>query len=475
MRLSDADRTRRAESELSVLGAVMLTGHMTKGHADAPAIYRCIPTLDGVEWSKPAHTRIWRAMVELAVAGMPIDSVTIADKFGDELDSVGGIDYLVYIDQAAATAVNIEHHAGIVASLSRKAAFLDTLRGTASEIMAADSQSWAVPASSAIAALSSAMTGGGEDPRRTSAEIATELVGQWQDAEAGVFRGSPLGWHPAGQNADITDGQGYLCCVDDKFGGVEAGHLLVLGARPKHGKTTICTTIVGNVCDAGGTVLMWSGEVPLPDVASRIIHRKARRVFADRARAGRLKAADGDHDRLMMGVKAYNGYDLHLIDTRVTKTVGGVIAEAMRVKAVRGKLDLVVIDQATLIDPTFGKYGRMDAGRYYEICAELKAAGAVLGAPILLVSQVSQEVEKRVDKRPGMSDMFGADAFAQYADRLMMLYRHRAYDDDAAPVAELRVVANRYGPTGMVYIQDRIDFGYYSDPTPEVRAMVGSG
>lgn len=467
MKMSREDTEARLAAEVALLGAAF----MDLRGVVVPSV---APMLDGVKWANPAHRAMWGAMVSVTMSGRPVDPVTIRDALGADIEQAGGLEYILTLAGMGASTVNVEHHAKIIASLSRKSAFIDAMRSKAIEVMAADSDGWMRPAGEAIGAMSTAMVGADTDTRRSAREIADEMVQRWQNAEAGIFTGQRLGWHPHGDDADYKDGQGHGCGIDVAFGGVEDGWLLVLGARPKQGKTTLATTIMGNLLDRGLRVLGWFGEEPLPDIASRIIHRKARRVFADRARRGVLCAADGDHDRLIQAVNRYREYNLHLIDGRVTTKVGGVIAEALRIRAVHGGLDLIVIDQATLIDPSHGRYSKLDPTRFYDICAELKQAAPRLGCPVLLLSQVKQEVDKRPNKRPTSSDMHGADAFLQYADRLMMLYRWRAYDEDAEPVAELRTVANRHGPTGCVYMQDCTQYGHFLDVAPDTRRMIES-
>ncbi|MBY6274308.1 MAG: replicative DNA helicase, partial [Bacillaceae bacterium] len=88
-----------------------------------------------------------------------------------------------------------------------------------------------------------------------------------------------------------------------------------------------------------------------------------------------------------------------------------------------------------------------------EISQELKMLAKVLGVPVIVLSQLTREVDKREDKRPLLSDLRDSGSIEQDADKVIFLYRdsyyHQAYPDKKDdPTAEAIVAKNRNGSTG---------------------------
>src|SRR5437763_9117025 len=95
------------EAEQAVLGAILL---------DNQALYKSLEVLDPDEFYRPAHKRIFNAMVELAEQNQVIDLVTLTDHLRrlEILESVGGSLYLTELAQSVATAAGVTYHAKLI-------------------------------------------------------------------------------------------------------------------------------------------------------------------------------------------------------------------------------------------------------------------------------------------------------------------------------------------------------------------------
>jgi replicative DNA helicase len=76
-----------------------------------------------------------------------------------------------------------------------------------------------------------------------------------------------------------------------------------------------------------------------------------------------------------------------------------------------------------------------------------------LKTPVMSLSQLSRDVEKRPNKRPVNADLRDSGSVEQDADSIIMLYRDAVYNENSpmAKYAEIIVTKNRFGELGTVY------------------------
>uniref|UniRef100_UPI00262B2630 DnaB-like helicase C-terminal domain-containing protein n=1 Tax=uncultured Fretibacterium sp. TaxID=1678694 RepID=UPI00262B2630 len=115
-------------------------------------------------------------------------------------------------------------------------------------------------------------------------------------------------------------------------------------------------------------------------------------------------------------------------------------------------LGLVIVDYLQLM--SFG--GRQTDNRQQEvseISRMLKGVARELACPVIALSQLSRETEKRPDKKPMLSDLRDSGAIEQDADTVMFLYRRDYYEETQPGVdseAQLTLAKNRNGPTDTI-------------------------
>ena len=124
-----------------------------------------------------------------------------------------------------------------------------------------------------------------------------------------------------------------------------------------------------------------------------------------------------------------------------------------RFKTQHPDLALIVVDYLQLMSSE-RKHGDNRQQETADISRALKAVAVELECPIIALSQLSREVERRVTKKPQLSDLRDSGAIEQDADVVMLLYREDYYDDDSLnqerySKAEVRVAKNRTGQTGV--------------------------
>ena len=134
-----------------------------------------------------------------------------------------------------------------------------------------------------------------------------------------------------------------------------------------------------------------------------------------------------------------------IVDDRASLRIGQVRAKARRVKSRFPQLAAITVDYIQLMQPD--RWTTNTAANTTQISQGLKAMAKDLGVPVIALSQLSREVEKREDKRPKMSDLRDSGSIEQDADVILFLYRNGYYKRDAKDqrTTEIDIAKQRNG------------------------------
>jgi replicative DNA helicase len=140
------------------------------------------------------------------------------------------------------------------------------------------------------------------------------------------------------------------------------------------------------------------------------------------------------------------------IEDRAGLSVMDVRSKARRLAAVR-PLDLLIVDYLQLLLLGDAERAQNRNEEVSRISRQLKLLARELQCPILALSQLSREVEKRASKIPQLSDLRDSGSLEQDADIVLFIYRDDAYAEAGTPrtgMAEIVVAKQRNGPVGTV-------------------------
>ncbi|EKL0156932.1 AAA family ATPase, partial [Escherichia coli] len=242
--------------------------------------------------------------------------------------------------------------------------------------------------------------------------------------------------------------------LDAITGGMNAEDLVIIAARPGMGKTELALKIAEGVAsrvipgsDVRRGVLIFSMEMSALQIAERSI-----------ANAGRMSVSvlrnpasmdDEGWARVANGMSQLADLDVWVVDAS-RLSVEEIRSIAERHKQENPNLSLIMADYLGLIEKP--KADRNDLAIAH-ISGSLKAMAKDLKTPVISLSQLSRDVEKRPNKRPANADLRDSGSIEQDADSIIMLYREAVYDENssAAPFAEIIVTKNRFGSLGTVY------------------------
>lgn len=136
------------------------------------------------------------------------------------------------------------------------------------------------------------------------------------------------------------------------------------------------------------------------------------------------------------------------------------------------RCDFVVIDQLQLMR-THRRKNETDDQYIGRIILALKALALEADIPILVISQLNRDSEKRSDKwyMPILSDLRASGAIEQAADGVFIIYRperhgiqnHPKTGEDLRQVLLLMALKHRHGRSGMARVRHNSSFTFFTD------------
>ena len=246
---------------------------------------------------------------------------------------------------------------------------------------------------------------------------------------------------------------------DEIVGAFAPGTLNILAARPSMGKSALALNFIfrGEASDPQLPVLLFSLEMNIESIVHRFLSM-ATKISLMKIRRAILN--DTELSLLWTMARSLENMNLIVEDSSDLTTMK-FRSLCRRYKQQHKGIGLIVVDYLQLL--TTGKdYHGNRVNEVSEISKELKAAAVELDCPVIALSQLSRETEKRNDKKPKMSDLRDSGSIEQDADTVTLLYREDYYNDEDKSkkkkdtvldllddVAELNVAKNRNGPVGI--------------------------
>ncbi|MBR0129245.1 MAG: replicative DNA helicase, partial [Neisseriaceae bacterium] len=375
--------------------------------------------------------------------------ITVQDdlRSNEKLDEIGGLPYLVSINQNTPSAANIRRYAEIVRerSLLRQLAEAGTeIANTAYQPQGKDAQNILDEAEQAIFRIA-------ENSQRARQGFVdmpplllklTERIHKLYEKDSNEITGLPTGFID----------------LDKKTAGLQAGDLIIVAGRPSMGKTAFAMNIAENAAiQSNIPIAVFSMEMSSEQLAMRMLSSVGR-IDQHVLRTGRLQ--DEHWEKLGRATTQLADAPI-FIDETPALTVLEIRTRCRRLaRQHNGQLGLVVIDYLQLMSGSGRSDNRtMELG---EISRSLKALAKELNVPVIALSQLSRAVEQRTDKRPMMSDLRESGAIEQDADLIIFMYRDEYYNKEKPEnkgMAEAIIGKHRNGPTGKV---DLVFIGQYA-------------
>jgi len=255
-------------------------------------------------------------------------------------------------------------------------------------------------------------------------------------------------------------------------GGLKAGELFVIAARPSMGKTSLMMNMVEHVClDGGLPTMVFSTEMTTNQLVQRLVYSRSKFNLASLAQGS--KPDKGTLQRLQRQAVEVAKAKLFIDDT------SGISINQIRAKARRRHreqgLQLIAIDYLQLLRSTSKQAAGSREREIAEISAGIKGLAKELCIPIIILAQLNRDADKRSGKSlgvPRLSDLRESGAIEQDADLVGLLYRSAYYADTEedktkeAGRATLNLAKNRNGETGIVNLTWIAELMRFEDGAP---------
>jgi replicative DNA helicase len=415
------------DAERAVLGAVLVEPDLFLEIGDR---------LTAEDFFRDAHRRIFSAMQDLARERRTIDGLTLKDlltRRGD-LQEVGGPAYLFGLADGMPRSSNITAYAAIVAERAERRRLQSAVRKIAAEAddPAIDTRTVIDGAERTIFAVAEQRRGGDfTDAATWVAEGFSKLEQRVQAKRDGV-RGVPTGF---------TE-------LDEMTCGLQRSTLTLLAARPSMGKTSFATNLALHAAAAGHHVGFFSLEQDRDELLIRAV-TCAGRIDGHRLQSGYLNQSEYARMSDALGQIAESCFHL---DDSADVGLMQLHGKARRLKA-RAGLSLIVIDYLQLMRLPRAENRNVAVG---EVSRGLKLLARELHVPVVALSQLSRDTERRGgERRPMLSDLRDSGSLEQDADLVLFIHRPEVYDPtpENMGIAQVIIAKHRNGPTGTVRLR----------------------
>ncbi len=415
------------EAEQAVLGAII---------SDNEVAIRIVSDLVVDDFYAQNHRIIFEQIQKLSRENKPIDIIMLASSLDREglLAQIGGVTTLAEMVDSIPSTANIDYYVNILNMNSLRRRLIRECRGVidksyveedAEKVVAyAESQIYNVAEKKDSSSLLHVSN--------TTVEVMERISKAYQ--ENGSEGGLKVGFRN----------------LDEATNGFLPGQMIVLAARPGCGKTSFVMSMVANLAskkDSEEVVAVFNLEMSAGELVMRLISNIA--GLDSRDLLGGLENQD-NLDKVWGAQDILQKSNIYIDDTAGI-TTEQIMSKCRRLKMQKGRLDLVVIDYLQLITPSDSNRSTLES--VSKISRFIKILAKELKVPVIILSQMSRDIEKRDDKEPKLSDLRDSGAIEQDADIVAFLTDGDFNVDAGNTAIKLMIAKHRNGSICDLYFE----------------------
>lgn len=402
---------------------------------------------------------LFRTMIEMLADGHPIDVVTVNDYLErrGQSERAGGLDYIGRLQSDVIVTAHSKNYAEIVRDHAISRALIRASQEVVNSVFnpqGRDVDELLRQAENAVFQIAEA-----RDRRKAYiTPLRVEVDDTLEKIRERMKSDNPY-----------VGTETWFTRLDKMTSGLRPGNLIILGARPSMGKTSLAMNMASNICKKQGTVAIFSLEMSREELATRILSSVSKINLAD---LGSGQLSPEDYERLTECADEVNNYSMYLDDASCP-SVREIRSRVFKLRRSAGKIDMVIIDYLQLLDAD----GDTRNESLSKITRQLKILAKDAGVPIVLLSQLNRSLEQRPNKRPILSDLRDSGAIEQDADLVCFVYRDEVYNSDSQDrgTAELLLSKHRNGPTGHFHLAFLKQYTLFANLAPSEQSGYDDG
>lgn len=422
------------EIEKCILGALMI---------DYSCVYLAMSKLFPEVFYVNSHNLIFKAIQNIYDNNGKIDMLTVVDQLrkNDDLENAGGMYYITKLTQDVVSGANIETHISIISEMYIKREAINQCAELMSNAYQDSTDAFDIinEADNNFQKIQERVIGANaKDIKYYSTNVINEL---YQVQTSGVL-GIPT----------------KIKTLDKTICGLVSPDLIILAARPGQGKTAAALSITYNTSVIDDIPCAWfSLEMNGTQLVRRLVSIDTG-IDHELIRKGQTTKEENEH--ITYSAEKISHKNI-FIEDKATMNIRDIRTRANLLKKKHG-IKYIVVDYLQLMKG-IGKTESRES-EISSISRGLKEIAKELDIPVIALSQLSREVEKRGDKMPQLSDLRESGAIEQDADIVMFIMRPEYYDMqnsisigkteyDPKGLAIFNNAKNRHGKTGNIALQ----------------------
>ncbi len=476
------DLPHNSDAEKAVLGSAFLSKE---------ALYSVLSLLEEKDFYEGKHQILYRVLVSLQKKNVAVDVLTVTEELINikELDNIGGVKYLQECSDSMVALSSLEFYINIVKDQSVLRNLLLVVRDIDNQYRTEE-----IEDVDAFIADSEERIKVATEKRRISTFRSAEDVAKAVEMA--------LSTQQKYEDENVTGLTTGYDNVNKLTQGFQKTEMTIIAARPSVGKTALALNFAYKAATRK--------QVPVAifslEMASELL---VRRLVAAASNVSLTKISSGvlngqERAKVASAIKEVGSAPIFIDDSPGIKLMD-IIAKSRQLQSKYPNLGLIVVDYLGLIQTgTGGKGNDSRQEEVRKISLALKALARDLKVPVVVLSQLSRDVEKRDTKRPMLSDLRDSGSIEQDADVVMLLYREDYYKGSKKEVPagskkggqltasekfelakaaqekrigeempgdasyiEINVAKNRNGQTGTCGLFFYKAFGRFDSPSPE--------
>lgn len=387
------------------------------------------------DFHHPTHKEIYQAMMDLKIEGKPVTFLTLAELGDSFIENIGGIDYLQQLAESVPSTASFKYYEQCIRDFKVVQYAANIANHFLEEIKEVHNIKYLQKFINSITSLEGTTV----KPFMTFKEmVQIRMEHHFSSPEEGI--------------TGVNTGFKRLDKVTD---GWQPTDLIVIGARPSMGKTAFILNGIARALRLKAEIekkiriIFFSIEMSEGQIIDRLIAIIAG-LDLHHLKNPNKHFSEKDWENYRMAVRIVEDFDIQVHDERTVPEQRAILRQS--VKAYPDHDHIIYIDFLTLMKTPENRASRnMEVE---EIVIDLKQLARDFKIPVIVLAQLSRNLEQRNDKRPIPSDLRDSGAIEQAADVIGFLYRDEVYnkpkDKSKVGLTEVIIAKNRNGPLGTI-------------------------